>query len=99
MAKGRPADDAWIFDQDIDIVQKTVEDFRGQRLSMVQSLRQYVLCYETVLEWMAQQSSGGIRGGVGSGGSGGSGVRVVGGGRERSGSEGLVERGTGTQQG
>jgi protein tyrosine phosphatase len=49
------ADGDWIFNQDLDLVQKTVEDFRGQRLSMVQSLRQYVLCYESVLEWMAQQ--------------------------------------------
>ena len=48
----------WIFDQDLDLVEKTVEDFRGQRLSMVQSLRQYVLCYETVLEWIAQQHFG-----------------------------------------
>jgi protein tyrosine phosphatase len=48
----------WIFDQDLDLIEKTVEDFRGQRISMVQSLRQYVLCYETVLEWIAQQQSG-----------------------------------------
>ena len=34
-----------------DLVAKTVEDFRLQRLSMVQTLRQFVLCYETVLEW------------------------------------------------
>ncbi|PVH77818.1 hypothetical protein DL98DRAFT_423014 [Cadophora sp. DSE1049] len=48
----------WVFNQDIDLVEKTVEDFRGQRLSMVQSLRQYVLCYETVLEWLSQQHFG-----------------------------------------
>lgn len=48
-------DSDWVFDQDLDLVQKTVEDFRGQRLSMVQSLRQYVLCYESVLEWIVQQ--------------------------------------------
>jgi protein tyrosine phosphatase len=48
----------WIFDGDLDLVEKTVEDFRGQRLSMVQSLRQYVLCYETVLEWISQQYRG-----------------------------------------
>ena len=36
-----------------DLVAKTVEDFRLQRLSMVQTLRQFVLCYETVLEWYA----------------------------------------------
>ncbi|KAM3074899.1 phosphotyrosine-specific ptp2-like protein [Clarireedia jacksonii] len=54
----------WIFDQDLDLIEKTVEDFRGQRLSMVQSLKQYVLCYETVLEWISQQHSGnpGIKG-------------------------------------
>jgi tyrosine-protein phosphatase 2/3 len=51
----------WVFDQDVDLVEKTVEDFRGQRLSMVQSLRQYVLCYETVLEWIAQQRFGTTR--------------------------------------
>ncbi|KAH6670794.1 phosphatase-like protein [Halenospora varia] len=48
----------WVFDQEIDLIEKTVEDFRNQRLSMVQSLRQYVLCYEAVLEWIAQQSGG-----------------------------------------
>lgn len=48
----------WVFDQDLDLIEKTVEDFRGQRISMVQSLRQYVLCYETVLEWIAQQQFG-----------------------------------------
>lgn len=36
----------------LDLIQKTVEDFREQRISMVQSLQQYVLCYETVLEWV-----------------------------------------------
>lgn len=53
----------WVFDQDLDLVEKTVEDFRGQRISMVQSLRQYVLCYETILEWIAQQQSGSGRSG------------------------------------
>jgi protein tyrosine phosphatase len=47
----------WVFNSDVDLVEKTVEDFRGQRLSMVQTLRQYVLCYETVLEWIAQETS------------------------------------------
>lgn len=42
-------------DQDIDLIEKVVEEFRLQRLSMVQSLRQYVLCYETVLEWLARE--------------------------------------------
>ncbi|KAK9798876.1 hypothetical protein SCARD494_02754 [Seiridium cardinale] len=42
----------WIGDDSLDLIEHTVEDFRGQRLSMVQSLRQYVLCYETVSEWI-----------------------------------------------
>ncbi|KAF2665786.1 hypothetical protein BT63DRAFT_417315 [Microthyrium microscopicum] len=46
----------WVVRDDIDLVEKAVEDFRLQRLSMVQSLRQYVLCYETVLEWLAEQT-------------------------------------------
>jgi protein-tyrosine phosphatase len=45
-------DTSWVQDEGVDLIQKTVNDFRGQRLSMVQSLRQYVLCYETVLEWL-----------------------------------------------
>ncbi|KAJ4857707.1 protein-tyrosine phosphatase domain-containing protein [Trichoderma breve] len=45
-------DGSWVRDDSVDLIQKTVEDFREQRLSMVQSLRQYVLCYETVLEWV-----------------------------------------------
>ncbi|RFU76802.1 tyrosine phosphatase [Trichoderma arundinaceum] len=45
-------DVSWLRDDSIDLIQKTVEDFREQRISMVQSLRQYVLCYETVLEWV-----------------------------------------------
>lgn len=48
------ADTAWLDDDEVDLVQRTVEDFRRQRLSMVQSLRQFVLCYETVLEWIAR---------------------------------------------
>lgn len=44
-------DKTWISDESVDLVQKTVKGFREQRLSMVQSLRQYVLCYETILEW------------------------------------------------
>jgi tyrosine-protein phosphatase 2/3 len=51
----------WIYDEEIDLVQKTVEDFRKQRISMVQTLRQYVLCYETVLEWINQQRATEIR--------------------------------------
>lgn len=44
--------DEWIQRDDVDLIEKAVEDFRLQRLSMVQSLRQYVLCYESVLEWL-----------------------------------------------
>lgn len=65
MGKGKkpfPATDGdWIFDMDVDLIEKTVEDFRGQRLSMVQTLRQYVLCYETVLEWIAQETSPSVK--------------------------------------
>merc|ERR1711981_869416 len=42
----------WTQREDVDLIEKAVEDFRLQRLSMVQSLRQYVLCYESVLEWL-----------------------------------------------
>jgi protein-tyrosine phosphatase len=47
-----PLDLSWVEDETVDLIQKTVEDFRTQRLSMVQSLRQFVLCYEAVLEWI-----------------------------------------------
>lgn len=61
-AKSPPNEgDDWIFDEEVDLVQKTVEDFRKQRISMVQTLRQYVLCYETILEWISQQRAGGSR--------------------------------------
>jgi protein tyrosine phosphatase len=49
-------DTDWVYDDSVDLIQKTVEDFREQRLSMVQSLRQYVLCYETVLEWVTRMN-------------------------------------------
>jgi protein tyrosine phosphatase len=49
------ADGSWTTRDDVDLIAKTVEDFRLQRLSMVQSLRQFVLCYESVLEWLAEQ--------------------------------------------
>jgi protein-tyrosine phosphatase len=52
-------DNTWVFDADVDLVERTVQDFRMQRISMVQSLRQYVLCYETVLEWIGHQCQGG----------------------------------------
>ncbi|ORY14781.1 hypothetical protein BCR34DRAFT_478860 [Clohesyomyces aquaticus] len=45
----------WTTNLDMDLIEKTVEDFRLQRLSMVQSLRQFVLCYESVLEWLVEQ--------------------------------------------
>jgi protein-tyrosine phosphatase len=48
----------WVFRDDIDLIEKTVEDFRSQRLSMVQSLRQFVLCYESVLEWWLGELQG-----------------------------------------
>lgn len=38
-----------------DLVYRTVHDFRRQRLSMVQMLRQYVLCYETIILWIHQR--------------------------------------------
>ncbi|PIA97340.1 Receptor-type tyrosine-protein phosphatase beta [Cercospora beticola] len=48
-------DDSWLSRDDVDLVERTVEDFRHQRLSMVQTLRQYVLCYESVMEWIVDQ--------------------------------------------
>ncbi|PNS15758.1 Tyrosine-protein phosphatase non-receptor type 1 [Sphaceloma murrayae] len=45
-------DGNWLLKDGTDLIEKTVEDFRHQRLSMVQSLRQYVLCYESVMEWL-----------------------------------------------
>lgn len=48
-------DESWTDKEDIDLIEKTVEEFRLQRLSMVQSLRQFVLCYESVLEWLVEQ--------------------------------------------
>ncbi|KAK7402612.1 phosphotyrosine-specific ptp2-like protein [Neonectria punicea] len=44
-------DTSFVHDESVDLIERTVEDFREQRLSMVQSLRQFVLCYETILEW------------------------------------------------
>lgn len=49
---GEKPQDSWLHDDQIDLVAETVEDFRRQRLSMVQNLQQFVLCYETVLEWI-----------------------------------------------
>ncbi|KAJ5480976.1 hypothetical protein N7539_006870 [Penicillium diatomitis] len=44
-------------DSSLDLIVKTVEDFRTQRPSMVQNLSQFVLCYESVLEWLVENSS------------------------------------------
>ena len=47
----------WIPSADVDLVAETVKDLRLQRLSMVQTLRQFVLCYEAVLEWIVKEYS------------------------------------------
>ena len=47
----------WVNDETQDLIEKTVEEFRRQRISMVQSLRQFVLCYESVMEWLVEQES------------------------------------------
>lgn len=54
-AKNERENGAWVTDEEVDLIAKTVEDFRLQRLSMVQSLRQFVLCYESVMEWLVEQ--------------------------------------------
>ena len=48
----------WLVKDDEDLIFKTVSEFRLQRLSMVQTLRQFVLCYETVLEWVSDDMPG-----------------------------------------
>ncbi|KAL8806946.1 MAG: hypothetical protein Q9200_004863 [Gallowayella weberi] len=48
-------EDDWIASDADDLIVKAVEDFRLQRLSMVQTLRQFVLCYESMLEWVVTQ--------------------------------------------
>ncbi|CAO2658234.1 Nn.00g059570.m01.CDS01 [Neocucurbitaria sp. VM-36] len=53
--KNEREEGSWITDENLDLIAKTVEDFRLQRLSMVQSLRQFVLCYESVMEWLVEQ--------------------------------------------
>lgn len=45
-------EDDWVRRDDVDLIAKAVEDFRCQRLSMVQNLRQFVLCYESILQWL-----------------------------------------------
>ncbi|KAL9616534.1 MAG: hypothetical protein Q9160_008601 [Pyrenula sp. 1 TL-2023] len=48
----------WLWRDDEDLIAKAVEDLRFQRLSMVQSLRQFVLCYESVAEWVVRDMAG-----------------------------------------
>lgn len=48
-------DTEWIYNDNLDLIAKTVADFRTQRPSMIQNLSQFVLCYESVLEWVAVQ--------------------------------------------
>ncbi|PSN67537.1 hypothetical protein BS50DRAFT_393888 [Corynespora cassiicola Philippines] len=55
LGKDEKENGQWIMKEEVDLIEKTVEDFRLQRLSMVQSLRQFVLCYESVLEWLVEQ--------------------------------------------
>ena len=55
VGKATGQENNWTTREDIDLIEKTVEDFRLQRLSMVQSLRQFALCYESVLEWLVEQ--------------------------------------------
>jgi len=55
---------SWVARDDVDLIEKTVEDFRMQRLSMVQSLRQFVLCYESIMEWLVEQEQGPPEAGV-----------------------------------
>lgn len=53
---GLEDDHDWINRDDQDLIFNAVAQLRDQRISMVQCLQQYVLCYETVLEWLAKQS-------------------------------------------
>jgi tyrosine-protein phosphatase 2/3 len=51
--------ESWVRRDDEDLVAKAVDDFRHQRLSMVQNLRQFVLCYESIMQWVvAHQPEG-----------------------------------------
>ncbi|KAJ5338763.1 hypothetical protein N7452_005491 [Penicillium brevicompactum] len=55
-ASQNPTDNLeWVGNLNLDLIAKTVEDFRQQRPSMVQNLSQYALCYESVLEWLVAQ--------------------------------------------
>ncbi|KAA6412488.1 MAG: hypothetical protein FRX48_03479 [Lasallia pustulata] len=57
----RDVEEEWVKRDDVDLVARVVEDFRAQRLSMVQTLRQFVLCYETVLEWLVREQAEGTK--------------------------------------
>ena len=70
MAVDAKEEDSWMLKDDEDLVAKTVSDFRAQRLSMVQTLRQFVLCYETVLEWIVDEMPEKYKGLSGGGGQG-----------------------------
>lgn len=48
-----PKEGVGLASEEDDLIVKVVEDFRLQRQSMVQTLRQFVLCYEAILEWVA----------------------------------------------
>ncbi|KAK5089365.1 phosphotyrosine-specific ptp2-like protein [Exophiala xenobiotica] len=50
------SEDDWAKRDDIDLVAKAVDDFRHQRLSMVQNLRQFVLCYESIIQWLHERN-------------------------------------------
>ncbi|KAL3436305.1 protein-tyrosine phosphatase-like protein [Aspergillus tetrazonus] len=54
---GRPFDQLLGGGQ-LDLVAKTLSDFRTQRPSVVQNLSQFVLCYESILEWAVTQMPG-----------------------------------------
>lgn len=80
---------SWLDDESVDLIARTVEDFRGQRLSMVQSLRQFVLCYEAMLEWVwrvQQRGSSSSSSSTSSSSTAGGPSSRGGGGRARSGS-------------
>ncbi|KAG8530077.1 uncharacterized protein KY384_005559 [Bacidia gigantensis] len=40
-----------LMDEEKDLIAETVASLRHQRMSMVQTLRQFVLCYEAIMEW------------------------------------------------
>ena len=60
-------DEGWIRDEEVDLIAQTVSEFRLHRMSMVQTLRQFVLCYEAIMElfvhddWMQENEPPGTR--------------------------------------